>query len=378
MIKVLHIIGALPVGGAERALEKLVTFSMRVDQSNKVQHVVVSLTGLGAIGESLNARGVQVIALHLSNISNTPLVFCKLCRVIFVFKPSVIQTWMYHADFLGGLAGKLCGVPVIWGIRNTDLRKGVSKLTFLIMRITAVLSKYIPKKIVCVAKSAETVHASYGYDKSKLIVIHNGFDVEHLRFDAYERRRIRKTLGVDSDCILIGSVARFNPYKDHNTFILAAKILSQQKKKVRFLMVGDGIDVRNKSLMQIILSAGLQDIITMVGEQDNLASYYSSMDAFCLHSISEGFPNVLAEAMSCSLPVVSTLVGDARYLVGDEGFFSEPGNPTELAKQITLLVEMSPADRRALGIRLRHRIEQNFSIHSMIKNFENVYHQVIQ
>ncbi len=376
-MRILHVIGALPVGGAEKALERLVMSSKDNGWNKACDHSVVSLSELGPIGEYLISKGISVYALNLKSIFDLPFAFIRLCGLIRSVKPDVIQTWMYHADIFGGLAANFNRLPVIWGIRNTDLRPGVSRFTFFIMKVSAVFSRYVPRKIVSVAESAKAIHVSYGYDLSKFVIIHNGYDVEKFEFDSVKRKRVRELLNVNDDVILIGSVGRFNPYKDHKTFIITAEQLVKKKNNLKFLMIGKGVDASNKYLSDLISSAGLEDFVVMLGEQLDLSDYYSAMDIFCLHSISEGFPNVLAEAMACSLPVVSTLVGDALHLVGDDELFSQPASPLILAEKIFRIVEMSRFERQELGARLRQRIIDKFSLRSMVASYEEVYKSIL-
>lgn len=115
----LHIITGLNLGGAEKALYRLMT------SSNSKDDLVVSLTSKGSIGQELEEKGFKVFALGL-RAYNFPIVLYRLYRLIKLHQPDIIQTWLYHADLLGGFAAKLAGVKhIIWGIRTTELKKGV-------------------------------------------------------------------------------------------------------------------------------------------------------------------------------------------------------------------------------------------------------------
>src|SRR5690606_1321067 len=112
--------------------------------------------------------------------------FFKLINLIKADRPDVVQTWMYHADLLGGIAARLAGVRrVFWGIRHSILEKGKSKRsTILIARLCGMLSRWIPEKIICCAHKALEVHADIGYDSSKLLVISNGYDLTRFKSDS--------------------------------------------------------------------------------------------------------------------------------------------------------------------------------------------------
>lgn len=129
-MKILHVIVGLESGGAERTLQRMV----ESDASNAaVAHCIVSLTGAGTIGPELQRQGVDVQVLGLRSVLDLPRVFWQLLRAVRAAKPDIVQTWMYHADFLGGLAARLAGrYPVIWCVRTTDLPAGDRSITALL------------------------------------------------------------------------------------------------------------------------------------------------------------------------------------------------------------------------------------------------------
>ena len=98
---------------------------------------------------------------------------------------------MYHADFLGGIAARLAGLgAIVWGIRQSNLRLGQSKLsTIILTRVLSLLSYVVPRRIVCCATGAMEVHAAIGYQRRKLEVLHNGIDTERFIPNAQKRRR---------------------------------------------------------------------------------------------------------------------------------------------------------------------------------------------
>src|SRR5690606_6938656 len=141
-------------------------------------------------------------------------------------KPDIVQTWMYHADFLGGLAAKSLGIKkIIWGIRTTDVTQGASKLTIVLRKICAILSHSIPTDIVCAAHVSKDVHIKVGYDVSKMHVIPNGFELEKLVATEEDRNKIRQEFNIPRDAIVIGSVGRFNVVKNQKFFVEVAREL---------------------------------------------------------------------------------------------------------------------------------------------------------
>jgi hypothetical protein len=120
-MNVLHVIIGLRIGGAELMLRRLAAAQRPT--------TVVSMSGVGEVGQMLRADGVEVIALGLRGVWDLPRIFLALFRLLRARRPDVVQTWMVHADLIGGLAARLAGIrAVIWGVRTTDF-SGTSRGT---------------------------------------------------------------------------------------------------------------------------------------------------------------------------------------------------------------------------------------------------------
>jgi glycosyltransferase involved in cell wall biosynthesis len=211
----------------------------------------------------------------------------------------------------------------------------------------------------------------------KMTVIPNGFDVEAYKPDLDIRNHIRHFLNVSPDTLIIGSVGRFNEYKDHRSFVLALARLASADSKTCFLLVGRDVDSDNVTLMRWIEETGHADRFRLLGERSDMPAIFASMDIFCLHSRSEGFPNVLGEAMCMSLPSVVTDVGDAGMLLGDAGLVVSTQDPEALARGLLTLIQSSPEARESLGNIARERIKENYSIEVVKRQYEDLYDKVM-
>ncbi len=168
MKKIIHIINGLDLGGAETALYRLLQITYETYQL----HVIV-LNQTGYYSKKITELGVSVEYL---NIKNNPIMACwRLKTSLQQHQPDIVQTWLYHADLIGGLIATYCGVKhIIWGIRCEGV--GLKKSTALIQLICAKLSDKIPSHIVTNSKKAADYHIRIGYQANKVRVIHNGFD----------------------------------------------------------------------------------------------------------------------------------------------------------------------------------------------------------
>ena len=368
--RILHIIGSLDIGGGERFLLRLLS----LDESDKKKCTVLSLTDLGFIAHQLSDVGVTVYALGMKRFLFVPFHFIKLIRLIRQVKPDIVQTWLYHADFFGGIAAKCAGVKhVSWGLLGTEIRQSVFSVTGMIRKVCALLSYILPSKIMCVAEATIERHRALGYCDKKMQFFHNGLDFSALHATAAERTAFHLRHGIDEKEIVIGSLARFNPIKDHYTLIRAVKKIMMRVPHVRFLLIGRDLTPLNAELMLWINQTGFRDRFILLGESSNVAVCLAAMDIFCLHSRAEGLPTVLAEAMAMKLPCVSTDVGDAGILMGEAGVLVEKQNPEALADGLLKLLYMTPEERVALGRAAQKKVKTEYTIEQTQQEFSQVY-----
>lgn len=322
--RVVHVIAGLGDGGAEMVLARLV----RADHGR--EHVVVSLTDEGRHGPALRAAGVAVHALGQRRGRFTPGAWLRLVRLLRALRPDVVQTWMYHADLLGGLAARAAGVrAVAWGVRSVGVD---SASTRLVVRLCALASHVVPRRIVCVSQEGARLHGRLGYAGGKLVVIPNGYDTAALAPDPVAREALRREWGCVPQTTVLGLVARWNVLKDHATLLAAfARLVAPDGVDACLVLAGDGMEAGNAELAGLIGRHGLAGRVRLLGPRADVAAVMSALDLHVLSSRVEAFPNVVAEAMCCGTPCIVTDVGDAALIVGDTGWVVPPGDPAALA-----------------------------------------------
>ncbi|HWR97232.1 MAG TPA: glycosyltransferase, partial [Candidatus Methanoperedens sp.] len=264
-MNVLHIITNLDDGGAQTALLRLV----RADAEDA--HRVLSLTDAGVFGARLAAAGAGVVAIGLPRGRVTAAGLLRLMRAVRAARPDVVQTWMYHADLLGGLAARLAGRrAIVWGIRNTDLDpRRVSRPTRLTARACAALSRFVPSAIVSCSERAARAHAAFGYRAERIVVVPNGFDLEAFAPDPAARARVRAELGVGETQPLLGAVARWDPHKDHANLIAALALLAGAGGAAwRCALVGRGMDGSNPALRELLARHGVANRVLALGSRE--------------------------------------------------------------------------------------------------------------
>ena len=385
MIRVAHIITDTDTGGAELMLAKLV----RNMDSSLFTNDILSLLPVDNVGESLRNDGFTVESPNMHSGLPSPASFVRIAKWLRKRRPAVIQTWMYHSDLLGGIAGHyLAGMPVIWNIRQSNLDPLVnSSSTIHSARICARLSKRVPSAIVCGSEAAHRTHNSFGYYSEQMEVIPNGFDTDFFCPDPVAKLTIRRELNIPDNAIIVGLVARFDPQKDHHNFICAAKILSKRNidknnfTPVYFVLCGENIEWSNNTLKEWIgeeADGAFGHRVRLLGRRHDLNKLYASFDVSGTSSLGEGFPNVVGEAMACGVPCVVTDVGDSASIVGNSERVVPPKNSEALASAWEKLLTMDPEARRKEGLRARKRIETYFSISAAAKQYENLYTNIFR
>ena len=372
-MKVLHIITSLGDGGAENTLYKICKY----DSVN--EHVVISLKTADKYSLLIKKLGIKVYHLNMKFYSI--LNFLYLIKLIYILKPSTVQTWLVHGDLIGGVAAKLSGFNnIVWNIRYSNLEMQKSNLiNLLLIKILAKLSFYIPKLIVVVAKSTKKNCKDLGYHKKKLFLIPNGYDLSILKPSKYKKLYFRKKFNINKKIPIIGNVSRFDPMKDHANLLRALSLI--KKKKIDFfcLLVGSNIDKKNIKLVNLIKKLKLNNYVMLLGTHNNITEVMNEIDIYAQSSsYGEGFPNVVAEAMACETPCVVTNVGDASFIVGKTGWVVPKNNSLELSKAITnsIFSKIKAKNWKHRCNKARLRIIQNFDIDKMLVSYNKLWSKI--
>ena len=372
-LSVVHVIVDLERGGAERMLERLVSDPTACDLMHQQ---VVSLGSVGPIGRALREKGVSVHTLEMAGAVDVPLALIRLRRLLKQLQPDVVQTWMYHADLLGGLAASSLSLPVVWGVRTTSLGPGNAKATRFVRWISAVLSARIPDAVIFVAEAAKRSHKTVGYASRIMKVIPNGFEIATREQVSAMRETWRSKHGFSATDTVIGWVGRFNPDKDVHSFVRAGAAVMSAEESVKIAMVGRGLDERNEELRRWIQAEQPPQPFLLLGEQSDTTACFCGFDVFALSSRTEAFPNVVAEAMAAGLPCVVTDVGDVRVLVEQTAQVVHAGDVPAMTAELLRLAR-NPAHRTSLGQRAWQRISEHFSMAACARQFHDVYQAIL-
>ncbi len=370
-MKIVHIISSLHTGGAASTLVRLI---LNMPQHN---HVVITLTDIGHLGESLIECGYTVHEVRLKN-STLWSALPRLWRLVRKERPEIVQTWMYHSDLIGGVISRLAGVRhIIWNVRNTHIPQGRFSKTGLFVKLCAITSSWLPSAIICCAKSSMEFHVMKGYQRKKMTMIPNGYEALNWHPIGADRAKARRNYGFPDCAFIVGIVGRYDMLKGYDVFIEAAAIISKSINNAIFIMIGRHVNEDNFELNSLILTRGGNADFRLLDERRDVMKIISTMDVYCLSSISEGFPNVVAEAMLMQIPCVVANVGDAAQIVGPTGYVVPPRNPSAIAEAVCALANIGEKQRRAFGKAARQRIVDNYSIEAVSKEYDKLYSEIV-
>ncbi|GAB2897069.1 glycosyltransferase [Uliginosibacterium flavum] len=369
-MKVVFVITGLVAGGAENMLLKVLQHGQHLQGAT-----VITLRAGGDLLPKYQAAGIHVEALDMHPGWPNPFAILQLARRLRELNADVVSTWMYHADLIGGLAAKLAGVPVAWGIRNSGVDERLtSRATRGVIKLCSWLSGPVPDAIITCSVRARDLHVEEGYRPEKFCMIQNGFDLQKFAPDPVARETVRAELGLPEDALLLGLFARYSPQKNHAGFLEAAGLLLKMRPGVNFVMAGVGATGDNVELRGLIERHGLTGRVHCLGLRHDIPRLTAALDLSCLASIfGEAFPNVLGEALACGVPCVATDVGDSEAIVGDCGKVVAPGDVRALAEAMQAMLCLSAAERQIMGARGRERMLEGFEIRQVAGLYEEIF-----
>lgn len=371
-MRVLHIITSLDTGGAEKMLYKLLS---GMDKT-RFESRVICLIPPGPVEKQIRSLGIPVESLGLERGRVSPGGLIRLLKKTRDWKPDIIQTWLYHADLLGYLAARIFGIKnLIWNIRCTRMElEKYSWVTEWTVKACGFFSNY-PKVILANSDIAKDQHIhTYGYNDKKFQIILNGFDLSVFKPDREAGKKIRQELDIPEDSMCVGLVGRYDPQKDHLSFIRAASIVTQRFPDMIFVLAGKNVDMNNSEIIYLIKEMKLNNNFRLLGERSDIPDIMNAMNVYCSSSaFGEGFPNVVGEAMACGLPCVVTDVGQSASIVDHTGFVVRPGNHDELADSLIKLASLPGDQLKKLGEEARKRVAKYYSLEKIVKEYENLY-----
>lgn len=374
-MKLLHVITALNVGGAETMLAKLLEQSSR--SRGTVREEVLSLMKPGPMAARIRSAGVPIHSLDLGEGQLSPAAMFRLIGLARELRPEAIMGWMHHGHLAATIAARSISPRprLIWNVRHSlsDIRHE-KPLTRIVLRLCSMLSGQ-PDAIVYNANASRSQYARFGYRDDRGLVLPNGFDCHRYRPNPDARDALHGIFGIDRAAVVIGMVARAHPMKDPETLAGAVRLARDMGMDLHLLIAGKGTEALEADIGKVLPP----NRITLAGQRDDVAEWLPGLDILALPSAwGEGFPNILGEAMASGVPCIATDVGDSGWIVGGAGRIVPPRDPMAMATAILELGRLGDSGRRALGLRGRERVIERFSMPEIAASYSRFYDRVFE
>jgi len=368
-MKVLHLINTLSTGGAEMHLLTLCRYLKR----QNVEIVVVCLREHVKDSRSLRLdfeeEAIRVINLHADSRYDS-LFLGRIARVMREERPDILHTHLPRADFAGAFA-RVFHPGLVWvcsvhAIYSEDWSGRWSLPLFdLLWRRADVM--------VCISHAVREWLVGRGVPPDKARVIHYG--IEPAKFSE-PRVNLREQWGLNDNAV-VGSIGRLELRKGHDLLIQAMPELCMRVPSARLLIAGHDPRGYGATLRRLIDRLGLEEKVRLVGFQNDVVSFLNALDVFAFASSSEGFGQVLVEAMAAAKPVVASKISPLTEIAvdGNTGLLVEPGDPTAFADAIMSLLK-NPIERERMGLRGRERVKKFFTAERMARQTLALYEEM--
>lgn len=362
-ITVVHLIGSLRIGGAERQLLSLAPFF----DTERFRTIVCTMEPDGPLTDTLRESGVDVRALNF-RMRHFASGVRRLVKLLKQEKVDVLHMHMYHAAWYGRIAGLCAHVPVmITTDHGQELWKKPWDVAF-----ERYMNKHTAMRIAVSRDVADILRTRERVPEEKLLVLLNGVDVERFRPNKAERDAVRSELGFVDDIVVVGTVARLVDPKALHILIKAVALARKAVPQMKLVLIGDG-PLRG-DLERCASEQGVSDIVTFAGMRSDIPAVLAAMDIFCLSSKSEGLPVSLLEAMAAERTIVSTRVGGIPEVLTDhrEGLLVEPNDPDALADA---LQEVACNSELAAGLarKASEKVAAEYSNRAVVRKLEEIY-----
>ncbi|HEV2915762.1 MAG TPA: glycosyltransferase [Pyrinomonadaceae bacterium] len=356
MISIAFLIRSLDYGGAERYLLTLA----HVLGTKGFSVTILYFYPGGGLENEFKASGARMICLDKAGRWDLLRFGWRLVRHLRAIRPRILHGFLVEPNLLAVfLKPLLRGTRIILGVRASRVYfENYDRFTRLSFRLQCLFSRFADL-IIFNSDAGRAYHISEGFPARKSLVIYNGIDTEHFKPERESGRSVRARFGVPPDARLIGHVGRLDPMKDHPTFLRAASLLCHERDDVYFLCVGGGPEGYREELRRLAAELGIAEKVIWTGALSGMPAVYNALDLLASSSYSEGFPNVVGEAMACGVPCVVTDVGDSALIVADTGIVVEPKDAAALCAGLISCLERNPDEA---GLRARARILENFSV----------------
>lgn len=360
MKKIVHIITSLDRHGAQKFLFYLSKFQVE----NNYEINLITFKIKGQLTNDFSKIGINVVELNFKN--SFFIEFVKLVKILRNKSPDIVFTWLPHANVIGGLATRIfTKSKLYWNMRQVRKANITDKFsTRIISSLSYMFPLFLPDKIIFNSYSAFKEYRNYNLKKINMVCIPNGVNIfsNNQKELLKTRLKSKKTLGLSSNTINLLYVGRWHPVKNLSSVFEAFSELKSNNYSIKLSLVGENMDKLNKPLINTLDELNIRNDVRLFGEVQKLHLFYESHDILLNCSLSESFPNTVAEAMERGTLCVVTNVGDSAEIIGKLGILVNEPNKKGILEGIKKSILLIKKDRQNDVFKRNRRMNSNYSI----------------
>lgn len=368
-MKILHVISDKNIGGAGVLLTSLLQ-----NFDRKRVESVVALPRGSQLCERIQALGIPIRELRYPCDRVSPASVRELCGVIREEGADAVHA---NAALCARIAGKRCGKTVLHTRHCCFPPAGIWRFE-AVRRLGGRWNRALSDYVIATADAAAENLVSLGVPREKIGVIINGSEPVREVSEA-ELATARQTWGLDRSDFPVGICARLEPCKGHETFLRAAKLLTEQYPQIpfRFLIVGTGS--RREILEELARTLEISDRVIFTGFVRDMAPVYRLLRVNVNCSMgTETSCLALSEGMSAGVPAVVSDYGGNRAMIGDSeaGIVYPTGDVDALCGAIARIATDELLEQE-MRLAARSRYEQKYTAATMTEQVTQVYERLI-
>lgn len=352
-MKIAHVVDSMEVGGAET----LVSQMCRLQREQGHDPCVYAIGALGPLGERMRSEGFIVqpnVGAHLPDAARS------FFRIFKAGRPDVVHLHNPTPTIYAAMAARIAGVPSVISTRHSLVAPPRRLAVELKYAFAATCCDWIVG--ICDA-TAINVRSLHSIPARKIVRVYNG---------AVPLKRVARDQWPPTSGFTLLYVGRLEPVKNHALLLNAFRAALSSKPDLRLWMVGDGSERR--TLESVASQLGISAQATFLGQQLDVAPFFSAADAFIMSSKSEGLPISLLQAFSLGMPAIVTDVGGMAEVVrlAKAGLTVSVNDPAEMAAAI-LRMACSDAEREQFSLNAEAAFHSSFTLQTMVDAYMNLY-----
>jgi len=370
-IKVLHLINTLSAGGAELHLLTLCRHLKRLGVEVAVAYLKEG-KGSRPIQPDFEATGIPVFYLGGEGVDFVR-PWLQLHRLLKRVKPDILHTHLPRADLLGFLT-RLSGFSSPWVCSVHDIHSKSWRGRWALPFFGSVWRR--ADKVIAISEAVKSwLVQGYRLESEKVQVVYYGIEPERWCSPSRDLRFEWKL----AEKLLVGSVGRLESRKGHDLLIRAMPFIAQRFPQTMLLIAGHDPWGYGRVLESLVTQLGMEKHVRFLGFQDDIPSFLHAIDVFAFASRSEGFGQVVIEAMAAGKPVVVSRIAPLTEIVidGETGFYAEPENPESFAEKILWLLSHRE-EAQNMGKRGQEVVKKRFSAETMAFVVLAIYQEVFR